>query len=171
MTFEGITEQIKSQNGEIIIEENHESSPKSITIHVKDMISCFQLLYANDQLFFDMLSCITGVDNGKEANTMEVIYNFYSIPFDHHLMVKVNLERGKPEIPSVAHIWKTANWLERETYDMFGINFTNHPDLRRILLPADWQGHPLLKDYEEQETYRGIRVAYGESDSPNDIPT
>ena len=63
-----------------------------------------------------------------------------------------------PDIPSVESIWRVADWFERETYDMFGINFTGHRDLRRILLPEDWDGWPLRKDYEEQETYHGIVV-------------
>lgn len=171
MSFEEIIVHITSKLGDIIIGENHNSSPKSVVIAAENILPCFNLLYKDDQLYFDMLSCITGLDNGVEAETMEVIYNFYSIPFDHHLMVKVMLDRNEPQIPTVTHIWKTANWLERETYDMLGITFTDHPDLRRILLPADWEGFPLRKDYKEQETYRGIKVGYGEKNSPNDIPT
>ena len=107
-----------------------------------------------------MLSCVTGVDNGPDVGTMEVIYNLYSIPFNHHLMIKVMLPRELPVIESVSHIWKTAEWHEREVYDLFGIKFNNHPDLRRILLPADWEGFPLRKDYKHQDYYRGIRVEY-----------
>ena len=121
-----------------------------------------------------MLSCITGIDNGPEAGTMEIAYNLYSIPFNHHLMLKVILQRDKPEIDSISSIWKTADWLEREVFDMYGIVFKNHPDLRtmfksepkdhpdlrRILMPADWTGHPLRKDYKHQEYYRNIKVEY-----------
>lgn len=170
MSFEEIIDRIIKQMGEIVLSQNAESSPPSIEISVDNLLPCFQFLYKDEQLYFDMLSCITGLDNGVEAETMEVIYNLYSIPFDHHLMVKVTIPRAKPIVPTVSSIWKTADWLERETYDMFGINFTDHPDLRRILLPADWEGFPLRKDYEEQEVYRGVKVAYGDKDSPNDIP-
>jgi NADH-quinone oxidoreductase subunit C len=117
-------------------------------------------------LYFDSLSCITGMDNGPQAGTMEVIYNLYSIPYDLHLMLKVRLERPKtandplPEVPSLTGIWKSADWMERETYDLLGIRFSGHPDLRRILLPADWEGYPLRKDYELQEYYHGIKVRY-----------
>jgi len=68
------------------------------------------------------------------------------------------VKKDAPEIPSVAEIWRTANWHEREAWDLFGIVFTGHPDLKRILLPDDWEGHPLRKDYKTQETYQGITI-------------
>ena len=136
------------------------ASPKAIKLSKDDLLSVMDTLYRNETTYFDMLSCITGIDNGEQAATMEVVYNLYSIPFNHHLMIKVVLPREKPEIESVTHIWKTANWQEREIFDMYGIHFKNHPDLRRILMPADWEGHPLRKDYKHQEYYRGIKVEY-----------
>jgi NADH-quinone oxidoreductase subunit C len=116
-------------------------------------------------LYFDFLSSVTGVDNGAEQGTFEVLYHLYSIPFNHHIILKVILERENPSIDSVIDIWKGADWQEREIYDMFGIQFIGHPDLRRILLPEDWQGFPLRKDYEVQEYYHGIKV---ESEVNND---
>jgi NADH-quinone oxidoreductase subunit C len=129
-------------------------------LELKDLISTLTSLKNHPQLFFDSLSCLTAIDNGAQLNTMEVIYQLYSIPFNHSLMVKTKISREKPEIDSVESIWKTANWHEREAYDMFGIIFNNHPDLRRILMPADWEGFPLRKDYHTQETYRNIKVDY-----------
>ena len=136
------------------------ASPKAIKIAAPDLVLVMDTLYRNPTTYFDMLSCITGIDNGVQAATMEVVYNLYSIPFHHHLMIKVMLPRDRPEIDSVSHIWKTANWHEREVFDMYGISFKNHPDLRRILMPADWEGYPLRKDYAHQEYYRDIKVAY-----------
>ena len=136
------------------------STPKAIKIAALDVPLVLDTVYRNPSTYFDMLSCITGVDNGAEAATMEVVYNLYSIPFNHHLMIKVILQREKPEVDSVSHIWKTANWHEREIFDMYGIHFKNHPDLRRILMPADWDGFPLRKDYKHQEYYRDIKVEY-----------
>jgi NADH-quinone oxidoreductase subunit C len=111
-------------------------------------------------MYFDMLSCVTGIDNGVAANSMEIVYNLYSIPFNHHVAINVLLPRENAEIESVSAIWKTANWHEREIFDMYGIKFRNHNDLRRILMPADWEGHPLRKDYKHQEYYRDIKVEY-----------
>jgi NADH-quinone oxidoreductase subunit C len=119
-----------------------------------------QALQQNTSTYFDMLSCITGIDNGPQAGTMEVVYNLYSIPYNLHLMVKVIIPRENPVIDSVTHIWKSADWMEREVFDMYGIIFTNHPDLRRILMPADWEGYPLRKDYKHQEYYRDIKIEY-----------
>ncbi len=135
-------------------------TPRAIKISAADLLSVMDTLYRHPTAFFDMLSCVTGVDNGVEAATLEVVYNLYSIPFNHHLMIKVLLPRDKPEIESVSHIWKMANWLEREVFDMYGVHFKNHPDLRRILMPADWEGYPLRKDYKHQTYYRDIKVEY-----------
>ena len=107
-----------------------------------------------------MLSCVTPIDNGVAAGTLEIAYNLYSIPYNLHLMLKVTLPRDNAEVGTISHIWKTAEWHEREAFDMYGIKFTNHPDLRRILLPADWEGNPLRKDYKHQEYYRNIKVEY-----------
>lgn len=145
-------------NADPIVDEN--SFPKAIKISDKDLVHVCENLHRHDKSYFDMLSCLTALDNGPEANTMELIYNLYSIPYGHHLTLKVILQRELPEVNSVSHIWKTANWHEREAFDMFGIIFTNHPDLRRILMPADWEGFPLKKDYKQQQYYRNIKLDY-----------
>lgn len=136
------------------------STPFGVIVKKEILLSVCAQLYNNPAAYFDMLSCITGIDNGPEAGTMEVIYHFYSIPFNQSLALKVILSRENPEVESIVSIWKTANWLEREVYDMFGIIFNNHPDLRRILMPADWKGYPLRKDYKHEEYYRGVKIEY-----------
>lgn len=136
------------------------STPFGVIVKEEALLSVCDQLYKNPASYFDMLSCITGVDNGPESGTMEVIYHLYSIPFNYSLALKVILTRENPEVESVVSIWKSANWLEREVYDMFGIGFKNHPDLRRILLPADWKGYPLRKDYKHEEYYRGVKIEY-----------
>ena len=161
MNFEQIVNHTKTSLGEeIILSTDENASPKAIIINAENLVEVMDFLQKDDQLYFDSLSCITGLDNGPEANTMEMIYNLYSIPYDYHLMVKVELSREKPAIDSLCSLWKTADWQEREVYDMYGIHINNHPDLRRILMPADWDGFPLRKDYQEQEYYRGIKVEY-----------
>ena len=146
------------QHAEARADEN--CTPKAVIIEGADLINVCTALYQNSNTYFDMLSCITAIDNGTQAATMEVAYNLYSIPFNHHLTIKVVLSRENPVLDSVSHIWKTADWHEREAFDMMGIKFNGHPDLRRILLPADWDGFPLRKDYKQQEYYRSIKVEY-----------
>ena len=129
-----------------------------LTVPTEQLTAICQFLRDDDRLFFDLLACITAIDNGIEANTMEVIYNLTSIPYAHDLMMKVIVPRSQPVVPSVAHIWRTADWHERESFDLVGVVFSGHPDLRRILLPTDWNGHPLRQDYQEDEQYHGIKT-------------
>ncbi|BDD02715.1 NADH-quinone oxidoreductase subunit C [Aureibacter tunicatorum] len=145
-----------------IIDISENSHPICIEIHEEFLIELCDFLYRDERTYFDSLSSLTGLDNGPKENSLEVIYNLYSIPFDIHLMIKVKLDRDieKPTVQTVSHIWKTALWHEREAFDLLGIYFEGHPDLRRILLPNDWEGHPLRKDYEHQEKYHGITVEY-----------
>jgi NADH-quinone oxidoreductase subunit C len=160
LTFDQILTIVQQscKHGEAVADLN--ATPKAVKIHKDDLISVCEVLIHNAETYFDMLSCVTGIDNGVAANTMEVAYNLYSIPYNVHLMIKVILPRENPELDSVMSIWKTANWHEREIFDMFGIHFNNHPDLRRILMPADWEGYPLKKDFKHQEYYRNIKVEY-----------
>lgn len=132
--------------------------------------------YLRDEadLRFDMLNCISVVDYcepdpAKAAKAgfdphLEVVYHLSSIPHKVTLVLKAMLPRWKddtpgqlPEIASVSDIWPTADWHERETYDLSGVRFTGHPSLRRILCPEDWVGHPLRKDYEMPLEYHGVR--------------
>ena len=134
--------------------------PEMLQIDSRALVDVCKLLHDNEQTYFDSLSCITGIDNGEEINQMEVIYHLYSIPFDMHLALNVQVDRREPFIDSVTTVWRTAEWHEREAYDLLGISFNGHPDLRRILLPDDWVGFPLRKDYVEQEKYHELKVKY-----------
>ncbi len=102
--------------------------------------------FLRDQLSFDLLSCISGVDM---LDHLETVYHLRSLARKQLLQIKVRLDYEKPEVDSVASVWPTANWLERETYDMYGIKFTGHPDLRRMLLDDDFEGYPLLKSFHQ----------------------
>lgn len=102
--------------------------------------------FLRDQLGFDLLSCISGVDM---LDHLETVYHLRSTTRTQLLQIKVHLDHEKPEVDSVVSVWPTANWLERETYDMFGIRFIGHPDLRRMLLDDDFEGHPLLKSFHQ----------------------
>jgi NADH-quinone oxidoreductase subunit C len=110
-------------------------------------------LYLRDKEKFNLLSDLTAVDWPKRDKRFDVVLNLYSFAKNERLRVKARAGDGE-EVPSVAGVWPTANWLEREAFDMFGIVFAGHPDLRRILLPDEWKGFPLRKDYDiiEQDT-------------------
>jgi len=117
----------------------------------------------HEETYFDFLSCISAVDNGVERGSFSVVYHLASIPHQHQLTLKVTIENDRhldnlPVVPTVTGVWRTADWHEREAFDLMGIYFEGHPDLRRILLPEDWEGYPLRKDYEEAETYHGIAI-------------
>jgi NADH-quinone oxidoreductase subunit C len=105
------------------------------------------------ELAFDFLRCLSGVDLGER---MAAVYHLLSLKHRHGVALKVELDRDVPEIDSVQDIWRSANWFEREAWDLLGIRFAGHPNLIRIMLPADWVGHPLRKDYQEQPDYHGI---------------
>ncbi len=107
-------------------------------------------------LQFDMLQAVTGVDRGE---CFEAVYHLTSLRFGHSVTLKAVLSHEAPSIATISDIYPAANWHERETYDLLGIVFTGHPDLRRILLPDDWEGHPLRKDYVAPESYHGISNA------------
>jgi NADH-quinone oxidoreductase subunit C len=160
MKPEELIESINKSLPGIIKETNQEDSPVSIKVDAKDIRKICQYLRDQEDFYFDQCSCVTGIDNGPEVGSMEIVYNLYSIVYDHHLMIKLELDRSNPQVDTISDIWKTADWLERETYDLLGIDFKDHPDQRRILLPKDWEGHPLRKDYKLQEYYHGVKVEY-----------
>ena len=103
--------------------------------------------FLKDELRFVRLSTVTGLDWYPAEPRFEVVYHLHSIDRNERLRLKCRLPGNDPEIESVTAVWRGANWFERETFDLFGVRFRNHPDLRRIMLPEDWQGHPLRKDY------------------------
>jgi len=105
------------------------------------------LLFLRDSEKFNRVSSITAVDWHPAEPRFEVVYHLHSTSRNARLRVKCRLSGTNPEIDSVTSVWPGANWYERETYDMFGIVFRNHPNLVRILMPVDWDGHPLRKDY------------------------
>jgi len=152
MEFLAIKEKLVLQFGEALVVEVIEGA------QLIEQVGFF--LRDTELMYFDSLSCLSALDSGVEKNTFEVLYHLYSIPYHHSLVLKVFTSRTESSVPSLCAVWKTANWHEREAYDMFGISFSNHPDLRRILLPADWEGFPLRKDYSEQAYYHGIKVTY-----------
>jgi NADH-quinone oxidoreductase subunit C len=115
--------------------------------------------YLKEFVGYNLLTDLTAVDYLGQSPRFLVVYNMYSIPAKDRLRVKAQVEETDATIDSVAGVWSSANWLEREVYDLFGIKFAGHPDLRRILMTDDWVGHPLRKDYPlqgpDREPYKG----------------
>ena len=133
-----------------------EPAETHIQLRAKDWEKVASWLKSEDDLFFDSLQCITGIDVGEDV--LESRYNFHSMKHKHAIEVRIAVPVKKANIPSIEQLWRIGDWFERETYDMVGITFEGHRDLRRMLLPEDWEGYPLRKDYDVQETYHGIAV-------------
>jgi len=119
------------------------------------IVEVCRYLRDNPDLRFETLSDLTGLDLPKE-NKIQVVYHLFSYSHRHPIVIKVDLPREDPHVSTMEGVWKAANWMEREVFDLFGVVFEGHSDLRRILLPEDWVGHPLRKDYVEEEEYDGI---------------
>jgi NADH-quinone oxidoreductase subunit C len=143
-----IAEEIKQKFPDEVIEVTNSRDQVSIVIKRGKAFDICRYLHDEPHLSFDHLQDLTAVDyQGKKETRFEVIYNLLSIRHRHRIRLKAQVPDNDPKIRSIVPIWAGANWHERECYDMFGIVFTGHPDLRRILLPEDWEGHPLRKDY------------------------
>lgn len=129
----------------------------TVTVRKEDIVALCKFL--KEELRYNLLTDVTAVDYlGKDPRFM-VVYNLYSIPNKDRLRIKAPVTEGECTIDTVCGVWTTANWLEREAYDLMGIIFKNHPDLRRIMMTDDWVGHPLRKDYPlqgpDREPYKG----------------
>lgn len=164
MGFEEIKDLLITKFGtEILIKEESGGLQPALIIQPDKISDVCLELRDNEQTYFDLLECLSGVDHGIEENMFGVVYHLASIPYKKQLTLKVikyhdRSREDLPSFPSVSSVWRTAEWHEREAYDLLGIHFENHPDLRKILLPDDWEGYPLRKDYKAQEYYRGIKV-------------
>ena len=119
----------------------------NVTVRRDRIVDLCRYLKETPELAFEYPASLCGVDYPGRDPRFEVIYNLYSIRHRQRLVLNAQVPESDPTIDTVTGIWIGVNWHERETYDMYGITFTGHPDLRRILMPEDWEGHPLRKDY------------------------
>jgi len=164
MSFEDIKLLLTDKFGPEVIagEETGGLQPALLIAPTRIADVCLELR-DNPKTYFDFLSSLTGVDYGTEASRFGVVYHLASIPYQTQLTLKVSVENDRnpeelPTFPSITSVYRTADWHEREAYDLVGIFFEGHPDLRRILLPDDWEGYPLRKDYKTAEYYKGIKI-------------
>jgi NADH-quinone oxidoreductase subunit C len=155
MDTAALFERLRAQFGERVIRAELEVLDPWIAVEPDAMPDVGRWLHDESDLRFDVLSNETGVDY-KDDGQIEVVYHLYSYPHRHAAVLKARTPRDNAVIPTVCGVWRAAIWLEREIYDLLGVTFTGHPDLRRLLMPEDWVGHPLRKDFVEPEEYHGI---------------
>lgn len=127
------------------------------------LLSLMNQLLTADWAWFDHLSCLTAIDQGPEAlPRFKLVYELFSYPHEQGIEVVcwAEFHQSRWVVPSVSKLWPTAQWHEREIYDLFGIHFNDNADLRRIFMPEDWVGHPLCRDYRDPDFYHGIAVGY-----------
>ena len=155
MTPAEIAALLSEKFGDKILESKLDGvSPWSV-VEPSVILEISQFLHSDERLDMDHLELLGGVDF---KDRIEVVYIVYSMRHHHRYAVKCRLSREAPKISTVESVWRVANWHEREAYDMFGIVFEGHSDLRRILCPDDWEGYPLRKDYKYPTTYRNMPV-------------
>lgn len=146
-----VAEKIKERFPEEVLDVKEFRGQVSVTLKKERILDICRFLHDDPDLFFDYLVDVCGADYlGKNEKRFEVVYHLYSIKHRHALRLKAEVAGDTPSIDSVMPVWIGANWHEREAYDMYGIVFNGHPDLRRVLLPEDWEGYPLRKDYPLQ---------------------
>jgi NADH:ubiquinone oxidoreductase subunit C len=143
------TEELKIKITELLPAATFEEGGEWLNINVapNDWLAFATKLRNDEALYFDYLFCLTCIDWKTHLTT---VYHLSSTKFRHNIVVKCKLDKVKPEVETVALIWRTAEFHEREVYEMFGVNFLNHPDLRLLILPDGWEGkNPLLKGFED----------------------
>ncbi|HET8541920.1 MAG TPA: NADH-quinone oxidoreductase subunit C [Anaeromyxobacter sp.] len=155
MTTQEIHERLKARFGDAVGPLSEPKIDASCTVTREAIVEVCRFLKTEPGLELDFLEDETAVDWPKR-NVIEVVYHLLSYRHRHAIVLKVEADRAAPSVPTVEGVWKTANWFEREIWDLFGVDFPGHPDLRRIMLPDDWVGHPLRKDYQEAGGWHGI---------------
>jgi NADH-quinone oxidoreductase subunit C len=159
MEPKAIAEALSARFGEKITGSSLEVLQPWVVVTADALVEVAAFCKSDPALAFDNLMNLSAVDYPKETPPrMEVVYHLYSYTHDHTFVLKVHTPREESIVPTVETIWGVANWHEREAYDMFGIRFAGNSDLRRILLPDDWVGYPLRKDWVDPELYNGMHV-------------
>ena len=154
MDAPALQQRLKDRFGDAISALESGMDP-AIRVPPASIVAVCTFLKGEPDLAFDCLSNQSGIDYPARSE-IEVVYHLFSYRLRHACVLKVGVSRDNPELASVSGVWRTAIWQEREIFDLLGVVFTDHPDLRRILLPEDWVGHPLRKDFVEPTEYHGI---------------
>jgi NADH-quinone oxidoreductase subunit C len=144
---EVILQKLQSQFPDAIVSSNDYRDELTIVVNKQHIVAVCQFLKDDSDLQFDSLRDICGADYYRPSDRFEVVYNLYSLKSNFRIRLKVHVDETDLHVPSVTNVWKSANWYERETYDMYGIIFDGHPDLRRIYMPEEFEYYPLRKDF------------------------
>jgi NADH-quinone oxidoreductase subunit C len=159
MDAPSVHQKIKDTFGERVLHFEEKALQPWVVVAAESVAEVAAFCKSDPDLLFDNLMCLGAVDYPKETPPrMEVVYHLFSYRHRHTFVLKVHVPRDGGKVPTVENVWGVANWHEREAYDMFGIVFEGHSDLRRILLPDDWIGHPLRKDWVDPDFYNGMHV-------------
>src|SRR4030088_2641383 len=163
MTFAEIQQRLAAKFGERIGALSPANKDPFLVVAAGDLVEICRFAKEDAELAFDCLMNLSTVDWPKK-NQIDVVYHLWSYSKRHSFILKCALDRAQPEIAPIESVWKGADWLEREQFDLMGVTFTGHPDLRRIMMPDDWVGNPLRKDYAEQPSWHNITT-------PREAPT
>jgi len=147
MDLETIVNKVKKNFPEALLDARTFRGEHTLTVKARDILAVCRFLRDDPELFFDFLTDLCGVDDYPRQPRFEMVYHLCAMKTRNRLRLKVFLPGEDPRVASVVSVWKGADWLEREAFDMYGIVFEGHPDLRRILLAPDWEGFPLRKDF------------------------
>lgn len=157
MSVQAAVDKLKARFGDTVLETVEFRGETTVVVKKEEIVAVCTFL--RDECGYNFLTDLCGVDYMGQSPRFMVVYHLYNIGEHLRLRVKAPVEEADAAIDTVSGVWSTANWLERETWDLMGITFNNHPDPRRILMPDDWEGHPLRKDYPVQgpgrEPYQG----------------
>lgn len=164
----GVLDVLHTQFGaEAFSAEDRAALQPWVEVSPAHLVDVCTFLRDDPRCWFDLLESLAGVDLPAE-NRLGCVYHLTSIPHGTRLVLKCFVDRAReaaetaytPTLPSLAAVWRTAEWHEREAYDLYGLHFASHPDLRRMFMPDDWPGHPLRKDYTPPEDYHDVEVGY-----------
>ncbi|MBI4547183.1 MAG: NADH-quinone oxidoreductase subunit C [Ignavibacteriae bacterium] len=144
---ENVLEKLTTHFKDSILATSEYRGELTIVVKKQDIVRICQFLCSNEELRFDSLRDLCGVDYYRPEDRFEVVYNLYSLKNKFRLRLKVRVDEADLHVPSVTGVWSTANWHEREAYDMYGIIFDGHPDLRRMYMPEEFEYYPLRKDF------------------------
>lgn len=157
MQFKDVVALLKEKHGDAVEAVDESRRDPWVVIKAASLPEVARFLRDHDSLQFDLLSLISAVDYPTaKPPVIEVVYHLDSVPHNHSLVLKVKLPRDKATLPTVSTVWATADWHERESFDLMGVVFEGHPNLTRILCAEDWEGFPLRKDYKWPKEYHGV---------------